>query len=251
MAPQITALVVCVGLRDLYLEKIHQRQPQLPRLHLFLRSSLYAPTCDLNTPSLLPHAFLVPCSVYSLMYNCAVLQDIPCPNQKALTPSEKKKKLHYFGASHWCNALSCQWKLAVSISENFTSTNWANVVYKSAPRCTQRWTSHPRSWETSPIPQFHLYTIFQQTPPSWACSCLTCMESETSVVPTSGVHRGSRAHPISHGVAVVWVFFLAFWGPGTTARNRWVFLLHLLQYLQHLELTNTAVSRLLIYSPGI
>jgi len=41
-------------------------------------------------------------------------------------------------------------------------------------------------------------------------------------------------------------FLLAFCGASATVRNQCVLLLHLLQYLQHLELVNTAVSGLVI-----
>lgn len=58
--------------------------------------------------------------------------------------------------------------------------------------------------------------------------------------------RGSRAHPVAHSVAVIPMFFLAFCGASATVRNQHVFLLHLLQYLQHLELANTGLSGLVI-----
>ena len=61
-----------------------------------------------------------------------------------------------------------------------------------------------------------------------------------------GLFRGSHAHPVVHSMAMIQVFFLAFCGASATVRNQRVFLLHLLQYLQHLELANIAVSGLVI-----
>lgn len=125
---------------------------------------------------------------------------------------------------------------------------WVTVVCKSALHwdilavSIERWISHPCSWETFPIPHFQLYVISSKHLPSKHVTAWPARESEASVILAAIIRglrrrclfRGSHAHPVAHSRATIQMFFLAFCGASATVRNQRVFLLHLLQYLQHL-----------------